>query len=385
MLGAMKRAVVLGGGMIGTTIAADLAASDGIEVTVVDARADALERIAAACQVQTVEADLSNPAEITRVVAGFDVAVGALPSAFGLAPLRAMIEAGTSCVDISFMADDPFELDELARERGVAAVVDCGVSPGISNVLLGFGVSELDTAERIVIHVAGLPVERRWPFQYQAPFAPFDVIEEYTRDARIVINGEVVTRPALSEPELLDFPGIGTLEAFNTDGLRTLIRTMDAPDMLEKTMRYPGHIELMRVFRETGLFSEQAIEVDGAKVVPRDVTSALLFPKWQFADGEADLTVLQVVLDGVRGGARVRYRWRMIDYYDPETGTRSMSRTTGYPAAIVAAAIARGELPVGPGVHPPEHLGREPGFADRFVSELELRGVHVDTFIEAPE
>lgn len=371
--------------MIGTTIAADLAASDDIEVTVVDARAETLVRIAASCDVATVEADLSDPAEVTRVAGGFDVAIGALPSAFNAMPLRAMIEAGTSCVDISFMIDDPLELDAAAREAGVVAVVDCGISPGISNVLLGYGMSELDEAERMTIYVAGLPIERRWPFQYQAPFAPFDVIEEYTRDARIVVDGKVITRPALSEPELVDIPGIGTLEAFNTDGLRTLIRTLDIPHMIEKTMRYPGHIELMRVFRETGLFSDDPIEVGGTSVVPREVTSALLFPRWQYADGDADVTILQVVLDGVRDGSPVRYRWQMIDHYDAATNTRSMSRTTGYPAAIVAAAIARGEVPVGPGVHPPEHLGREAGFAESFVSALDARGVHVETYIETPQ
>ena len=121
------------------------------------------------------------------------------------------------------MADDPMQLDALAREHGVTAVVDCGVSPGVSNVAIGYAVAQLEVTERIEILVGGLPVVRRWPYEYKAPFAPHDVIEEYTRPARIVEHGEVVVREALSEPELVDFPGVGTLEGFNTDGLRSLI------------------------------------------------------------------------------------------------------------------------------------------------------------------
>ncbi|HLA78042.1 MAG TPA: saccharopine dehydrogenase C-terminal domain-containing protein [Vicinamibacteria bacterium] len=372
----MTKTVILGGGMIGSAMAMDLAKDPGFEVTVADARQESLDRIAARWGVPTLLADLSDPRAVHQLASGFDLVLGALPSVFGFASLRAVIEAGRPFVDISFMAENALELDGLARERGVVAVVDCGVAPGTSNLLAGYAASQLDRCDNIEIYVGGLPAERRWPFEYKAGFAPSDVIEEYTRPARLVEHGQVVVREALSEPELLDFPEIGSLEAFNTDGLRSLIFTLKAPFMKEKTLRYPGHIALMRAFRETGLFSKDLIEVNGQPVRPLEVTAALLFPKWTFAEGEADITVLRVRVEGRRGEERLRYAWDLLDRYHAESGLRSMSRTTAFPAVIVARLLAQGRFRR-PGVHPPEILGAEPGLADAVLGELLARGVAV--------
>lgn len=379
----MKRVVVLGAGRVGATIAKDLADDDELDVTVADASPEALERAQRSFGASTIRADLADPAAIAPLVQGFDVAVGALPSAMGSQTLRAMIDAGVDYCDISFMSEDPLELDGLAKERGVVAVVDCGVSPGISNVIAGYCTTVLDPFERFEIYVGGLPVERQWPYEYKAAFAPSDVIEEYVRPTRLVVDGELVVREALSEPEPMDFEGVGTLEAFNTDGLRTLASTLEVPNMREKTLRYPGHIELMRVMRETGLFSTEPVEVNGVLVSPRDLTSALLFPQWTYEPGEADLTVLRVIAEGKRNGESVRMVWEMTDYYDPATDTRSMARTTGYPAAVMTRRIARGELPCGPGVHPPETPGRAPGFLEQFLTELTNRGLDIRARVES--
>jgi saccharopine dehydrogenase-like NADP-dependent oxidoreductase len=209
------------------------------------------------------------------------------------------------------------------------------------------------------------------------------VIEEYVRPTRLIVDGELVVREALSEPEPVDFDGVGTLEAFNTDGLRTLASTLDVPNMREKTLRYPGHIELMRVMRESGFFSDQPMEVNGAMVSPRDLTSALLFPKWQYGPGEADLTVLRVIAQGQRTGRPTRMIWEMTDYYDRATDTRSMARTTGFPAAIMARRIVHGDFPSGPGVHPPENPGRAPGFCAAFLDDLTARGLDIRARVEA--
>ena len=205
-----------------------------------------------------------------------------------------------------------------------------------------------------------------------------DSIEALFRDIPegLRFQGELDLPPALSEPELLDFPGIGTLEAFNTDGLRSLVKTLKVPDMKEKTMRYPGHIELMRVLRDTGFFAKEPIEVRGQKVRPLDVTAALLFPRWTFAPGEADLTVMRVTAAGKKGGRPVRLVWDLLDRYHAESGLRSMSRTTAFPAVIVARLLAQGRFRR-PGVHPPEILGAEPGLADAVLGELLARGVAV--------
>ena len=227
----------------------------------------------------------------------------------------------------------------------------------------------------------GLPREPRWPFHYKAAFSPADVLEEYTRPARLVEGGKIVVREALSEPEPIDFPGVGTLEAFNTDGLRSLIRTLDVPFMKEKTLRYPGHAELMRAFRETGFFSREAITVSDTKVRPLDVTSALMFPKWTYAEGEEDLTVMRMVVEGCKNGIACRHIWDLLDYYDRQTNTTSMSRTTAFPCAIVARLIANGQIDQ-TGVIPPERLARQPDFVTSVLGELVRRDVKFEQTFE---
>ena len=371
---AAKRVVVLGAGMVGEAIARDLAGDGGLRVDVADLRLESLERVAGRAKVGTVQADLGDAHAVARLVRGYDLVVGALPSVIGLEALRTVIESGRDVVDISFMPENALDLDPLARERGVTAVVDCGVAPGLSNMMCGAAAARLDPLESVEIYVGGLPVARHWPFDYKAGFAPWDVLEEYTRPARVVEHGRVVVKEPLSEPELLDIPGVGTLEAFNTDGLRSLAHTLRAPFMKEKTLRWPGHAELMRVLKDSGFFSLAPIEVGGQQVRPRDVTAALLFPMWTFEEGEADLTVMRVRLVGRESGERVAHAWDLVDRFHEETGLRSMSRTTGYVATSVARLVAGGGFRR-PGVHPPETLGAIPGRLDGVLADLTARGV----------
>lgn len=367
---------VLGAGMVGSAVAFDLART-GFRVTAVDAREEALDRVRVrAPQVALLRADCSSPAALTRVVEGADIVVGALSSAMGFETLRAVIDARKPYVDISFMAEDAWTLDALAKERGVTAVVDCGVGPGVSNLLVGHGVTMLDTCTSVAIYVGGLPFVRTWPHEYKAPFAPHDVLEEYTRPARLVEHGRVVVKEALSDPELMDFPEVGTLEAFNTDGLRSLIHTMAVPFMKEKTLRYPGHVARMRELRHLGFFSKEPLSVPGGTVRPVDVTAALLFPTWSYAEGEEDFTVLRVVVAGTKGGRPLQHEWTLFDRYDPTTGVRSMSRTTGYAASSMVTLLARGCFREH-GVFPPERLASAPGFVEAFLAEYAARGVRV--------
>jgi len=367
--------------MVGSTMARDLATDPGFEVTVADMRPEVLARLKQKHELRTIRADLGNPDAVKKTIADFDFVLGALSSAIALQTLRAVIEAGKSYVDIAFMPEDGTQLDALARERGVTAVIDCGVAPGVSNMIAGWGAKNFESCERIEILVGGLPAERRWPYDYKAGFAPHDVIEEYTRPSRIVERGKIVIKEALSEPELIDFPGVGTLEAFNTDGLRSLAYSLKVPDMRERTLRYPGHIALMRVLRETGLFSKDPIEVPGGKVRPLDVTAALLFPKWTFDEGEADITVMRVSVEGRHDGKRVRMTWDLHDRYDPKSDTRSMSRTTAFPATIMARMVADGRF-AKPGVHAPEVPGAEPGVLESMLQQLAQRGVHYSSRVE---
>lgn len=385
----MPSAIVLGAGMVGSVMAADLAGDGEFDVTIADVRPESLQAAAARAQragasIRTIHADLGDPQHVKRIIAPFDIVLGALASAIGFQTLRAVIEAGKNYCDISFMPQDAWTLDELAKSRGVTAIVDCGVAPGMSNMLAGYGAAHLDECQHIAIYVGGLPRERRWPYQYKAGFSPHDVIEEYVRPARIVEHGRIVIKEALSEPELIDFAGIGTLEAFNTDGLRSLSHFLSVPFMKEKTLRYPGHIELMRAFRETGLFSHEPITIRGAAVKPIDVTSALLFPKWTYQPGEEDLTAMRVIVEGVKAGQPTRYTWDLLEYYDRESQATSMARTTAFPCTIMARLLARRELPIPPGVIPPELIGPIHGALDQVLHQLQTRGVRFHSRIEAP-
>ncbi|HUK12990.1 MAG TPA: saccharopine dehydrogenase C-terminal domain-containing protein [Thermoanaerobaculaceae bacterium] len=368
------RIAVLGGGLVGSAIARDLAHGGEFSVTVFDMSEAALGRLAGVPGLATVRADLSDPSAVTRAAADSDLVVGAVPGHMGLATLRAVIESGRDVVDISFFPEDPFVLDRLAKEKGVRAVMDCGVAPGCSNLILGRMEAEFDALERFVCYVGGLPAVRTWPWEYKAPFSPADVIEEYTRPARYLAHGRLVTMPALSEPELLDFPAVGTLEAFNTDGLRSLLHTVKVPFMIEKTMRYPGHIDKIRVLRESGFLGTEPVVVGGASVRPIDLTSRLLFASWKLGEGEEDLTVMRVVVEGRRGGTRRRLSFDLFDRYDRATRTSSMARTTGYTCTAGVRLLARG-LYTRKGISPPEFIGREPACYDFMFAELARRGV----------
>ena len=331
--------------------------------------------------VRTVQANLREEGRIGKLVADADLVVCAVPGFMGFETLKAIVEAGKDVVDISFFGEDPFALDELAKEKGVTAVVDCGVAPGLSNVIAGYLAEELDRIERYECYVGGLPQVREWPYEYKAVFSPLDVLEEYTRPARFVEYGQEVVRPALSDVEPRTYPGIGTLEAFNTDGLRTLATTMDIPFMKEKTLRYPGHADLMRVFRESGFFERTPTDVRGQTIRPIDLTSALLFDQWRLQEGETDLTVMEVAIDGEKDGETLRFSYYLLDKFDEESQTTSMARCTGYTCAIVARQVAKG-LFTRKGICPPEYVGSTPGCYEDLMTELAERGVVVREAIE---
>ncbi len=348
----MSKIVVLGCGMVGRVVAQDL--SDGHDVTAVDVSDRSLARLAGT-RVRGLRADLADPARVRDAVAGADLVVGAVPGFMGFATLRTVIEAGRNVVDISFFPEEAFDLDEAARAKGVTAVVDCGVAPGMSNLVLGHHLAGM-TVQDFRCYVGGLPVRRDYPFEYKAPFSPADVIEEYVRPARYVENGHVVVKPALSDPELMRFPEVGTLEAFNSDGLRSLLRTAAVPRMIEKTLRYPGHIEYIRALRETGFFSREPLDVGGARVRPLDVTSMILFRDWKLHEDDDEFTIMRMVVAGEEAERQVTYTYDLFDRRDPETGFSSMARTTGFPAAAAARLVVEGRFRR-PGICPPEFIG----------------------------
>lgn len=373
---AKTKVAVLGGGMVGGFMAKTLALDAAWDVTLFDRDPAALARTAARAPLATQAADLSDPAAVRAAVAPADLVVGAVPGFLGHRTVRTVLEAGKNIVDISFFPEEPWDLAPLAEKNGLLAIVDCGVMPGLGGMLGAYMAKQLDQARALRILVGGLPVERRWPFEYKAPFSPIDVIEEYTRPARLRRNGETVVRPALSDPELIDFPGVGTLEAFNTDGLRSILRTIDLPDMAEKTLRYPGHIERMRMFRDLGFFGTEPVEAGGVRVRPLDLTAKLLFADWKLEHGMPELTAMRVEVDGTKGGRAVTLRADLLDRTDPQTGDSSMARTTGLPAVLAAGLFAAGAI-TRRGLVCGEELGFDAPVFERLLEGLARAGVPV--------
>jgi lysine 6-dehydrogenase len=431
-----KRVTVLGAGLVGNAIAADL--SHDFDVTSVDRDRKALEKLKGKHGIEIIVADLSDRETMRGSVQGADIIVGALPGFMGYEMIRTLAPEKIDIVDISFFPEDPFTLDELAREHGITVITDCGVAPGMGNIVLGYHNSKMDVSN-YECYVGGLPFERKWPWEYKAVFSPIDVIEEYTRPARYVENGHTIIREALSDPELLHFEGIGSLEAWNSDGLRTLIRTMKIPNMIEKTLRYPGCIEYLRVLREAGFFSYDEIDVNGTGVRPIDLTARLLFPQWELKPGEEDFTVMRIIVEGTGGnghfsgigsasgiagsgkedkgysglwdmetireeqlsrglagkgakpgmesgdektegagmetaGNATKYVWELFDRYDKETGTISMARTTGY-TCTAAVQLVAGKQFDRKGICPPEFLGENEENFRFILQHLQKRGV----------
>jgi lysine 6-dehydrogenase len=366
---------VLGCGLVGGPMARDLAGDPSLSVTVADVRRDALDDLKRSANVETVQADLSDPSTVKSIVAHSDLVLSAVPGHMGFKVLRTLIEAGKNVVDIAFFPEDPFQLDELARQKGVTVIVDCGVMPGMGNILAAHAASQLDHVKDILIYVGGLPQVREWPYEYRAVFSPLDVIEEYTRPARYLEFGRIVTRPALSDPEYMHFPGLGTLEAFNSDGLRTMLTTIKADCMKEKTLRYPGHIQKIAVLRETGFFSKEEIEIGGTRITPLEFTARILFPKWKLNEGEGDLTVMKIIVKGRRGDEEITHQFDLLDRYDPVTQVISMARTTGYTATAAARMLSAG-LYDAKGVSAPEFIGRDPRCVEFMLDELAQRGIH---------
>jgi lysine 6-dehydrogenase len=368
-----KKVVVLGGGLVGSTIASDL--SSQYQVTVVDIDDLTLSKLNRCFGISCIQADVTDGEKLKLLIAEADLVVGAVPGFLGYEVIKKVIDAGKNIVDISFFPEDPFDLDERAKHKNVTVIMDCGIAPGISNMILGYHYGSMKV-DRYECMVGGLPLIREWPWEYKAVFSPADVIEEYVRPARYMENGHMVIKDALSDPELIPFKNIGTLEAWNSDGLRTLLKTMKVPNMIEKTLRYPGTSQYLKVLRESGFFSQQEIEVKGKKIRPLDVTTKLLMPLWELKHGEEDFTVLKAKVLGLDKKIPMGYEYLIYDKFDSQSGIHSMARTTGYTCTAVAKIVLDGHFDK-KGLIPPEILAAHANIFPMIINYLEDKGVEV--------
>lgn len=373
----MKKIIILGSGMVGSAMALDMAKKH--EVTVADKNPQALKKLnARLSEIKTIPLDVTDKEKLHRTITKYDMVICAVPGFLGFETLKAIIEAEMNVIDISFFPEDALELVELAKKKGITAIVDCGVAPGLDNIILGYYNEKMKLTD-FECYVGGLPKIKKWPFCYKAPFSPIDVIEEYTRPARYVENGNLITREPLTDCEYMEFENVGTLEAFNTDGLRSIIYTMPhIPNKKEKTLRYPGHVEYVKVLQESGFFNEKKIKIDETtSVSPLDFTSKILFNEWKLGDTEEEITVMRVIVKGKNeAGKTETVTYDLYDTYCPETKVSSMARTTGYTATAAANMFLDGVF-TEKGVFPPELVGKHQACFDYFMKYLKQRDIQI--------
>lgn len=361
---------ILGAGMVGRVMAIDLAAK--YSVTSFDVSDKSLQLLTQKNNsIKTIKTDLSDYSNYNSLLKDFDFVISAVPGFMGYKTLEAVINTKKNVVDISFFPENALDLDTLAKENNVTAIVDCGVAPGMSNLILGYYNERMEITGFECL-VGGLPKKRVYPFEYKAPFSPIDVLEEYTRPARYVENSHIVTKPALSDAELIDFANVGTLESFNTDGLRSILFTMShIPNMKEKTLRYPGHIHLMKGLIKAGFLSSTPVSFKGQQISPLEFTTSLLFDQWKLGETEEEFTLMRIKISN----AEKTICYDLYDEYDALTQTSSMSRTTGYTCTAAVNMLAQ-KLFTAKGVFPPELVGKDETCFNFMLNYLKERNVH---------
>jgi len=368
----MSKIIVLGAGMVGKAIAIDL--SKKHKVTSADIDQESLNFLSSNYDIATEHLDARNHDNLIDLIKGFDMVVSAVPGFLGYQTMVNVIKAKKNLVDISFLPEDVSHLDSLAKENGVTVIMDCGVAPGMPNYIAGYHNGKMKI-DRLDYMVGGLPKERVFPFEYKAPFSPCDVVEEYTRPARYLENGNLVVKPAMSDLELIDFERIGTLEAFNSDGLRSLVYTLkNIPNMKEKTLRYPGHIRMIQALKAAGFLDHEPVKIGGQTIFPFDFTTKLLFKVWKLNPNDEEFTIMRVSVSGTENGIIKEVVYDLYDEYDTKEKLSSMARTTGFTATATVQMMVEG-LFTEKGVFPPELVGKKPECFEYVIKYLADRNV----------
>jgi lysine 6-dehydrogenase len=368
----MKNIIILGAGMVGKAMAIDLAKK--YNVTSVDINTDSLNYLSNNYKIKTKVVDVRNENELSAVIQNFDLVISAVPGFLGLQTIKTVIKNNKDLVDISFLPEDVMFLDKLAKENNVTVIMDCGVAPGMPNIIAGYH-NELMKIEKFEYMVGGLPKVRTFPFEYKAPFSPCDVVEEYTRPARYVENSKMIVKPAMSDTEFIEFENVGTLEAFNSDGLRSLIFTLsNIPNMKEKTLRYPGHIHMIKALKAAGFLDHNPIKIKGAEVSPFDFTTELLFKAWKLEPEEKEFTIMRIILEGIEKDINKQIIYDLFDEFDPKEKLSSMARTTGF-TATAAADMMLNNVFNQKGVFPPELIGKHPECFTYIIKYLAERNI----------
>ena len=373
--------LVLGAGLQGCACAYDLLQSDAVEaVTIADIHPDRLPKWLVAAgkgKLNPVKLDAKDEAAVGKLMQGHDAVMSALPYYFNGPMTRLAIAAGCHFADLGGNTEIVMEQkqsDSAARAKGLSVIPDCGLAPGMVNILAAEGIRRLDQTERVKIYVGGLPQNPEPPLNYQIVYSLEGALDYYTTPSWVLRGGKPTQVEALSELEDIKFPEpVGTLEAFHTGGgISTMPFAWEGKiDTMEyKTLRYPGHVDVMKPIRELGLISNAPIEVKGKQVVPRDLFIAAVQPMLFKPEGK-DLVALRVEVSGTKDGKPTTTTFQLLDYYDEKIGVSAMMRTTGYSLSITGQMQASGKTEKGV-LTPDEAMP----FGE-YVSELAKRGVKI--------
>jgi lysine 6-dehydrogenase len=370
------KVLVIGCGKVGSEIARDLAKESEVDsVIAADALSQNLKRLKGIEKITTRRLDISQKRAVQQAMRDADLVCGALPGRIGFQVMAAAVDAGRDLVDISYTPENPFKLHKKARDKEIVLVPQCGVAPGFTNMCVGDANRKLGPISRIRIFVGGLPRKPVPPLKYRIVFSLEDVVNEYSRQVNVVENGHRKIVEPLSGRGFLNFPGVGKLEYFLTDGLGSLPRSFPrVQEMFEYTLRYPGHADMMNTLRSLGFFNRSKVRVNGFKVEPRSVSIALLREKMSLGTSE-DLLALKVTVEG--SGKRIG-SYQVLDYYDSRTGVSAMARTTAYPCTSVALLVGRKKFGRF-GVLPPEKIAQEKVLFENVLSRLRNHGIGIQT------
>jgi lysine 6-dehydrogenase len=374
------RILVVGCGNIGSVAARDLAQSlPSTDIVVADKNEERARSTAEAIgteNVSHIQLDITNRKELQSTLEESTLVLGFLPGSFGYRLVEACIDARKNMVDVSFMEENLLKLNDRAAKAGVTIVPDCGLAPGISNLLVGQATARLDRVATVRIMVGGLPEKPSPPLGYTITWSPESLIDEYTRKAGIIIGGRETEVEALSGLETIEFPKLGKLEAFYTDGLRTLLHTINVTDeMWEKTLRYPGHADKIGVLMNLGFFDEAQVNIGNVHVSPRKLTAALLEQRLHKPNTK-DVVALKVEVSGTKNGKQITHVYHLLDFYDEKTNTTAMARTTAYPASIVAQLMLKKAIK-DKGLVPVEKIGADPTLFKTIIDQLQKHNVGV--------
>jgi lysine 6-dehydrogenase len=370
--------LVLGCGNIGSVVARDLAESlASAQIVIGDINEDRVKEVASKIGRENVtwtKVDASNHSELVSTLKKFDLAVGALPGVMGYRVCKAAVAAKRDIVDVSYMPEDVMALHKDASRAEISILPDCGMSPGLGSILAGHAASKLDRVESVHMLNGGLPEKPVSPLGYVITWSVHDLIDMYSRKVTIVKKGKTVEVEAMSGLEETSFPGVGKLEAFYTDGLRTMLYTMkNVKDMWEKSLRYPGHVEKINLLKNLGFFDNKPLNIQNLSISPRKVTAELFERKMKRKD-IPDIVAMRIVVSGPKNGKKVTYTYHVLDRYDRQHKVTAMARTTAYTTSVGAQLMAKKAISE-KGVIPPEKLGMNKKLYGKFMSMMKQRKV----------